>query len=214
MIPAAFDYTAPETVADALAALASDSEEIKVMAGGQSLIPVLRLRLAAPTLIVDIGRIAELHGVSDDGDALVIGALTTHDDVVHDPMIAEHAALLAKAAETIGDPQVRHRGTFGGALAHADPAGDMPAAAVALDAEMTIVGPDGERTVAARSSSRTCSRRRWVSASSSRRSGCPSTPDGAATTRSSPGWRSSGPSSGSPRPSGPKAARSPRPRWR
>ena len=149
MIPAAFDYTAPETVADALAALASDSEEIKVMAGGQSLIPVLRLRLAAPTLIVDIGRIAELHGVSDDGDALVIGALTTHDDVVHDPMIAEHAALLAKAAETIGDPQVRHRGTFGGALAHADPAGDVPAAAVALDAEMEVVGPDGSRMVPA-----------------------------------------------------------------
>jgi aerobic carbon-monoxide dehydrogenase medium subunit len=149
MIPAAFDYTAPETVADALAALGSDSEEIKVMAGGQSLIPVLRLRLAAPTLIVDIGRIAELHGVSDDGDALVIGALTTHDDVVHDPMIAEHAALLAKAAETIGDPQVRHRGTFGGALAHADPAGDMPAAAVALDAEMEVVGPDGSRMVPA-----------------------------------------------------------------
>ena len=149
MIPAAFDYTAPETVADALAALGSNSEEIKVMAGGQSLIPVLRLRLAAPTLIVDIGRIAELHGVSDDGDALVIGALTTHDDVVHDPMIAEHAALLAKAAETIGDPQVRHRGTFGGALAHADPAGDMPAAAVALDAEMEVVGPDGSRMVPA-----------------------------------------------------------------
>lgn len=149
MIPASFDYVAPETVADALAALGSDSEEIKVLAGGQSLIPVLRLRLAAPTLLVDIGGIAELHGVSDDGDALVIGALTTHDDVAHDPLIAEHAALLAKAAETVADPQVRHRGTFGGALAHADPAGDMPAAVVALDATMTIVGPDGERTVSA-----------------------------------------------------------------
>lgn len=149
MIPAPFDYVAPETVADALAALGSDSEEIKVLAGGQSLIPVLRLRLAAPTLLVDIGGIAELHGVSDDGDALVIGALTTHDDVAHDPLIAEHAALLAKAAETVADPQVRHRGTFGGALAHADPAGDMPAAVVALDATMTIVGPDGERTVSA-----------------------------------------------------------------
>ncbi len=149
MIPASFDYVAPESVADALAALGSDSEEIKVLAGGQSLIPVLRLRLAAPTLLVDIGGIAELHGVSDDGDALVIGALTTHDDVAHDPLIAEHAALLAKAAETVADPQVRHRGTFGGALAHADPAGDMPAAVVALDATMTIVGPEGERTVSA-----------------------------------------------------------------
>lgn len=149
MIPASFDYVAPESVADALAALGSDSEEIKVLAGGQSLIPVLRLRLAAPTLLVDIGGIAELHGVSDDGDALVIGALTTHDDVAHDPLIAEHAALLAKAAETVADPQVRHRGTFGGALSHADPAGDMPAAVVALDATMTIVGPEGERTVSA-----------------------------------------------------------------
>jgi carbon-monoxide dehydrogenase medium subunit len=110
---------------------------------------VLRLRLAAPTLIVDIGRIAELHGVTDDGDSIIIGALTTHDDITHDPLVAEHAALLAKAAETIGDPQIRHRGTFGGALAHADPAGDMPAAALALDAEMTIVGPEGERTVPA-----------------------------------------------------------------
>ncbi len=105
MIPAAFDYLAPESVADAVAALGSDSEEIKVLAGGQSLIPVLRLRLAAPTLIVDIGRVAELHGVTDDGDAIVIGALTTHDDVCHDPLVASHTALLARAAETIGDPQ-------------------------------------------------------------------------------------------------------------
>lgn len=149
MIPAAFDYVAPETVADAIAALGSDADEIKVLAGGQSLLPVMRLRLAAPTLVVDIGRIAELHGVSDDGDAIVIGALTTHDDVAHDPLIAEHAGLLAKAAETVGDPQVRHRGTFGGALVHADPAGDMPAAVLALDAELVIAGPGGERRVAA-----------------------------------------------------------------
>ncbi|MDQ1616263.1 MAG: aerobic carbon-monoxide dehydrogenase medium subunit [Actinomycetota bacterium] len=149
MIPAAFEYAAPESVADAIAALSSDSDEIKVMAGGQSLIPVLRLRLAAPTLIIDIGRITELHGVTDDGDAIVIGALTTHDDVAHDPLIGEHASLLARAAETIGDPQVRHRGTFGGALAHADPAGDMPAAALALDAEMHLQGPDGARVVPA-----------------------------------------------------------------
>ncbi len=149
MIPAAFDYVAPETVADALAALSSDADEIKVLAGGQSLLPVMRLRLAAPTLVVDIGRIPELHGVGDDNDAIVIGALTTHDDVAHDPLIAEHAGLLAKAAQTVGDPQVRHRGTFGGALVHADPAGDMPAAVLALDAELVIAGPGGERRVAA-----------------------------------------------------------------
>ena len=150
MIPAAFDYLAPESVEDAVAALGSDADEIKVLAGGQSLLPVLRLRLAAPSLVVDIGKIASLHGVTDDGDAIVIGALTTHDDVAHDSMVAQHATLLAKAAGTIGDPQVRHRGTIGGALAHADPAGDMPAAALARDAELVIAGPGGVRTVSAR----------------------------------------------------------------
>jgi carbon-monoxide dehydrogenase medium subunit len=149
MIPAAFDYVAPESVADALAALASDADEVKVLAGGQSLIPVLRLRLAAPTLIVDLGRIAELRGISDDGDVLVIGAMTTHDEVATNALVAEHAALLAQAARTVADPQVRHLGTFGGSLAHADPAGDMPAPSLALDAEMVIAGPGGERTVAA-----------------------------------------------------------------
>lgn len=149
MIPAAFDYMAPTSVGDALAALGSESDEIKVMAGGQSLIPVLRLRLAAPTLIVDIGRISDLSGVRDDGDAIVIGALTTHHDVAHHPLIEEHAALLARAAETVADPQVRHRGTFGGALAHADPAGDMPAAVLALDAQLEIQGAGGTRSVPA-----------------------------------------------------------------
>jgi carbon-monoxide dehydrogenase medium subunit len=149
MIPASFDYVAPESVADALAALSSDAEEIKVLAGGQSLIPVLRLRLAAPTLIVDLGRIDDLNGISDDGDALVIGAMTTHDDVGNSDAVAEHAGVLAKAVHTVADPQVRHRGTLGGALAHADPAGDLPAAILALDAELVIAGPAGERTVAA-----------------------------------------------------------------
>lgn len=149
MIPAAFDYVAPESVADAIAALTSGAEEVKVLAGGQSLIPVLRLRLAAPTLIVDLGRVDELTGVRDDGDAIVIGAMTTHHEVATNALVAEHAALLAKAAETVADPQVRHRGTFGGALAHADPAGDLPAPALALDAQLVIVGPGGERTVAA-----------------------------------------------------------------
>lgn len=149
MIPAAFDYVAPESVADAIAALTSGAEEVKVLAGGQSLIPVLRLRLAAPTLIVDLGRVDELTGVRDDGDAIVIGAMTTHHEIATNALVAEHAALLAKAAETVADPQVRHRGTFGGALAHADPAGDLPAPALALDAQLVIVGPGGERTVAA-----------------------------------------------------------------
>ena len=111
-----------------------------MLAGGQSLLPVLRLRMAAPELIVDLGRIAELRGVRDDGDAIVIGAMTTHDDVTREPLIRQHALLLAEAARTVADPQVRHRGTFGGSLAHADPAGDMPAPALALDAEFVIAG--------------------------------------------------------------------------
>jgi carbon-monoxide dehydrogenase medium subunit len=149
VIPAKFDYVAPESVADALAALGSDSDEIKVLAGGQSLMPVLRLRLAAPTLIVDLNRIDELRGISDDGDAIVIGAMTTHAEVASDSLVAEHASVLAKTAKTVADPQVRHRGTLGGALVHADPAGDLPAPILALDAELVVVGPRGERTVAA-----------------------------------------------------------------
>jgi carbon-monoxide dehydrogenase medium subunit len=132
-----------------LGALGSDAEEIKVIAGGQSLLPVLRLRLAAPTLLVDLGRISELKGVTDDGDSIVVGAMTTHAEVATNDLIARHAAVLAKTARTVADPQVRHLGTLGGALVHADPAGDLPAPVLALDAELVIAGPGGERTVAA-----------------------------------------------------------------
>ncbi len=149
MISAAFDYVTPESMDDALAALSSDAEEIKVLAGGQSLIPVLRLRLAAPTLIVDLARVPGLVGVRDDGDALVIGAMTTHADVASDSMVGEHAGVLSKAAKSVADPQVRHLGTLGGALVHADPAGDLPAPLLALDGELVIAGADGERTVPA-----------------------------------------------------------------
>lgn len=149
MIPAAFDYHAPTSVAEALSLLAEAGDDAKLMAGGQSLLPVMKLRLAAPEVVIDLGGIEELRGIREDGDALVIGAMTTHDSVATDPLVAEHAALLARAAETIADPQVRHRGTFGGALVHADPAGDLPAPALALDATFRIVGPSGERTVAA-----------------------------------------------------------------
>jgi carbon-monoxide dehydrogenase medium subunit len=150
VIPAEFDYVAPASVDEALAALADAGDrEVKVLAGGQSLMPVLRLRMAAPELVVDLGRIAELRGVRDDGDAIVIGAMTTHDDVTREPLVRQHALLLAEAARTVADPQIRHRGTFGGSLAHADPAGDMPAPALALDAEMVIAGSSGRRTVPA-----------------------------------------------------------------
>lgn len=149
MIPTEFDYTAPTSVDDAVRALAEAGEDAKVLAGGQSLLPVLRMRLAAPTTVVDLGKVAELRGVRDAGDALTIGAMTTHYDVQRDPLVAEHAKLIAAATETVADPQVRHRGTFGGSLAHADPAGDLLAPALALDAQLVIAGPRGRRTVPA-----------------------------------------------------------------
>lgn len=150
MIPSPFDYEAPTTVDEAVALLAGAGDrEVKVLAGGQSLLPVLRLRLAAPELIVDLGRIEALRGVRDEGDAVVVGAMTTHDDVVREPLVRQHALLLSETARTVADPQIRHRGTFGGSLAHADPAGDMGAAALALGAEMVVAGPGGRRTVPA-----------------------------------------------------------------
>lgn len=149
MIPARFDYHAPTTLDEAVRLLADAGDEAKVLAGGQSLLPVLRLRMAAPELVVDLNRVADLRGVREDGDKLVIGAMTTHDTMAKDPLVRQHALLLSLAAETVADPQVRHRGTFGGALVHADPAGDMPAPALALDADMVIAGPGGRRTVSA-----------------------------------------------------------------
>jgi carbon-monoxide dehydrogenase medium subunit len=149
MIPAPFQYARPASVDEALQAIAAGGEDVKILAGGQSLLPVMRLRLAAPETVVDIGRIPELRGVRDDGDAIVIGAMTTHSDVLANQLIAQHAPLIAQATETVADRQVRHRGTFGGALAHADPAGDLPAVALALDAEFVIAGPGGRRTVPA-----------------------------------------------------------------
>ncbi len=147
MIPADFDYVRPSSVADVVQALGEAGEDAKVLAGGQSLIPVLRLRLAYPSVLVDIGGLDDLRGVRDDGDAIVIGAMTTHDAVLHDDLVRTHAPLVAQATATVADPQVRHRGTFGGSLAHADPAGDLGAVALALDAEMVVTGPAGERRI-------------------------------------------------------------------
>ena len=149
MIPSTFDYQAPSTVAEALALLADDTMDVKLLAGGQSLLPVLKLRMADPELVVSLAKIEELRGVHQDSGTIVIGAMTRHTDVATDPVIAEHAPLLARAAGEIADPQVRHRGTIGGAVAHADPASDMPATLVALEAEMTVVGASGERSVPA-----------------------------------------------------------------
>ena len=150
MIPAQFDYVAPTSIAEAVTALGEAGEDAKILAGGQSLIPVLRLRLAFPTVLVDLGRVDELRGVSEDGSSIVIGAMTRHSDVLEDPLVRQHAGLLAEATATVADPAVRHRGTFGGALAHADPAGDLAAVALALDAELVAEGPGGRRTIAAK----------------------------------------------------------------
>lgn len=149
MIPAAFDYHAPATIEDALRLLGEAGDEGKIMAGGQSLLPVLKLRLAAPEVVIDLAKINSLRGVRDDGDAIVIGAMTTHDEITRDPLVATHAKLIKLAVETVADPQVRHRGTFGGACAHADPASDIPGPVLALGAEFVIAGPGGRRTVAA-----------------------------------------------------------------
>ena len=149
MIPAKFGYVRPASLADAVAALAGNGDDAKVIAGGQSLVPLLRLRLANPGLLVDIGKLSELRGVVDEGATLRIGALTSHHELAHDPVIAANCGLIAEAAATVADPAVRHRGTFGGSLAHADAAGDLPAVAVALDATLLARGPSGDREIPA-----------------------------------------------------------------
>lgn len=149
MIPAKFDYVKPASVADAVRALREGGEDAKIIAGGQSLLPVLRLRLAAPSLLVDLGGIAELRGIRSDGDRVAVGAMTSYHDIIRDDLVKQHVTLLAQATQTVADNQVRHRGTLGGSLAHADPAGDLGAVALALDAELVIAGESGTRTVPA-----------------------------------------------------------------
>ena len=149
MIPARFDYFKASSVNEAVSALENGGEDAKVIAGGQSLMPLLRLRLANPDLLVDVGGIGELIGVTDQGDTLVIGSRTTHYELTSDPLIAAHCGLIAQAAGTVADPAVRHRGTIGGSLAHGDPAGDLPAVVLALDGTLLASGPGGTREIPA-----------------------------------------------------------------
>jgi carbon-monoxide dehydrogenase medium subunit len=149
MIPSSFDYVRAGSVDEAVAALTDGGEDAKVIAGGQSLMPLLRTRLASPSVLVDCGAVAEMRGVTDDGDALLIGAATTHHEFMHDEVVRAHAPLVALATATVADPAIRHRGTFGGSLAHADPASDLPGVALALDATMVAVGPNGRREIPA-----------------------------------------------------------------
>jgi aerobic carbon-monoxide dehydrogenase medium subunit len=148
MIPARFDYEVASSVEQAVELLGSH-DDAKLLAGGHSLIPLLRLRFARPALLVDVGRIDALRYVRDDGERLAVGALTRHHDLQTDPLIQEHCPLVSHTAGLIGDPQVRHRGTIGGSIAHGDPASDLPTVITALDAELVVRGPDGERTVGA-----------------------------------------------------------------
>ena len=149
MIPAAFDYEVAESADHAVGLLGERGGDAKLLAGGHSLIPAMRLRVARPALLVDIGRIAELSYVREEGEALAIGALTRHQDVCDNALLQAQCPIVAYTAGLIGDPQVRHRGTIGGTLAHGDPASDMPAVMLALDAELVVRGGDGERTIPA-----------------------------------------------------------------
>jgi aerobic carbon-monoxide dehydrogenase medium subunit len=149
VIPAKFDYLAPTSVEEALAALAEHGDDAKVLAGGQSLLPVLRMRLNAPELVIDIGGISTLQDIVDEGDSVLIGAMVPYYRILADPSVQTGLGLLHQAISEVADPQIRHRGTLGGALVHADPAGDCGAPILALDAELVITGQNGERTVAA-----------------------------------------------------------------
>jgi carbon-monoxide dehydrogenase medium subunit len=149
MIPAPFDYEVAESVEHAQSLL-KEREDAKLLAGGHSLLPLLRLRITRPALLVDIGELSELSYIHDEAGTLAIGALTRHHDLATSALVQEHNPLVSYAARLIGDPQVRHRGTIGGSLAHGDPASDLPAVLLALDGEVDVAGADGVRTVAAR----------------------------------------------------------------
>ena len=147
MIPAAFDYARAASIDEAIELLAR--EDSKVLAGGHSLLPLLKLRFARPSLLVDIGRLDDLRYVREDGDRIAIGALSRHADLALDPVLAQGCGLLARTAGNVGDPQVRHRGTIGGSVAHSDPASDVATILLTLDADFVARGPDGERTIPA-----------------------------------------------------------------
>lgn len=147
MIPARFDYEIAESVEHAVDALTAGGGDTKLIAGGHSLIPALRLRIARPARLVDVGRLADLAYVRDEGTHVAIGALTRHASVAADPLLREHCPIVAVTAGQIGDPQVRHRGTIGGTLAHGDPASDLPATLLALGAEVVATGKAGERLI-------------------------------------------------------------------
>lgn len=147
-----FAYHSPTTLQEVVALLQSgEGGEVKVLAGGQSLLPLIKLRLAEPSALVDVGKVSELRGIADAGNGIVVGATTTYFEAIDSPVVQRRCPLIVQALRQVGDPQVRARGTIGGSLAHADPAGDLPAVALALDAEMRAVGASGQRSIPAAS---------------------------------------------------------------
>jgi carbon-monoxide dehydrogenase medium subunit len=150
VIPAEFDYVKAGSVDEAVAALVAGGEDSKILGGGQSLLPVLRLRLNAPSVLVDVSGIDELCQVTDEGSSILVGAGVTTYEVTRHALVTAHVPLLSQAAGLVADPAIRHRGTFGGSCTHADPSGDMPTVAAAVDAEFVVAGPAGRRTVSAR----------------------------------------------------------------
>ncbi|MFK8023180.1 MAG: xanthine dehydrogenase family protein subunit M [Ilumatobacter sp.] len=149
MIPAAFDYVRAESAEQAIALIGEHGDESKFLAGGHSLVPLMKLRLAQPAVLIDIGRLNDLSYIRDEGEHIAIGAMTRHMDVENSPVLKEHVPLLAHAASHVGDPQVRHRGTIGGSIAHSDAASDLPATTLALGATYVAQGPNGSREIAA-----------------------------------------------------------------
>ncbi|MSO31443.1 MAG: xanthine dehydrogenase family protein subunit M [Ilumatobacteraceae bacterium] len=149
MIPAPFDYKRASSAAEAVSLISEYGEDAKFLAGGHSLLPLMKLRLASPAVLIDIARITDLSYIKDAGDHIAIGALTRHHDVENSSVLKQHVPLLAHAAGFVGDPQIRHRGTIGGSIAHADPASDLPATTLALGATYVVQGPNGTREIAA-----------------------------------------------------------------
>jgi carbon-monoxide dehydrogenase medium subunit len=149
MIPAKFRYARADSVDEAVALLAEHGDDAKILAGGHSLLPLMKLRLATPSVLVDVGNVRELSYIRDAGDHVAVGGLTRHHDVEHSDLLKRHVPLLAAAAGEVGDPQVRHRGTLAGSLAHGDPASDLPAVVLALGGTIVARGPGGEREIAA-----------------------------------------------------------------
>lgn len=149
MFPADFDYQAPKSLSEAVAVLTKNPDDTKALAGGQSLLPLMKLRLATPGMLIDLRNVPELRGIRSDGSGVIFGAMTTYWQAIDSPITQSKTPLIIQAVKQVGDPQVRARGTIGGSLAHADPAGDLPAVALALNATLHAVGPNGERDIAA-----------------------------------------------------------------